>query len=46
MIAAIDEEGINNKIKAMKRKTYGFRDDKYFELRLLALHENIPANFG
>lgn len=23
-------EGINNKIKVMKRMAYGFRDDKYF----------------
>lgn len=39
-------EGINNKIKVMKRKAYGFRDDKYFELKLLGLHDNITANFG
>ncbi|MGI6224408.1 MAG: transposase [Prevotella sp.] len=25
---------INNKIKVMKRNVYGFRDDKYFALRL------------
>lgn len=25
-------EGINNKIKVMKRKAYGFRDDEYFKL--------------
>lgn len=45
-ISTAKVEGINNKIKVMKRKAYGFRDDKYFELRLLALHENITANFG
>lgn len=39
-------EGINNKIKVMKRKAYGLRDDKYFELKLLGLHDNITANFG
>ena len=38
-------EGINNKIKVLKRSAYGFRDDKYFKLRLFALHEsNIHLN--
>ena len=32
-------EGINNKIKVMKRNAYGFRDERYFELRLFALHD-------
>ena len=32
-------KGINNKIKTLKRKAYGFRDDRYFTLRLLALHD-------
>ena len=32
-------EGINNKIKVLKRNAYGFRDDKYFKLRLFALHD-------
>ena len=32
-------EGINNKIKVMKRNAYGFRDEKYFTLRLYALHD-------
>ena len=27
-------EGINNKIKVMKRVAYGFRDERYFQLRL------------
>jgi len=31
-------EGINNKIKTMKRQAYGFRDKAYFRLRLLHLH--------
>jgi len=31
-------EGINNKIKTMKRQAYGFRDKVYFRLRLLHLH--------
>ena len=32
-------EGINNKIKTLKRMAYGFRDDRYFTLRLLSLHD-------
>jgi len=32
-------EGINNKIKTLKRIAYGFRDERYFTLRLLALHD-------
>ena len=40
-------EGINNKIKVMKRNAYGFRDDKYFRLRLYALHDcRITRNVG
>ena len=40
-------EGINNKIKVMKRNAYGFRDDKYFTLRLYALHDcRITRNGG
>lgn len=31
-------EGINNKIKTLKRQAYGFRDKIYFRLRLLHLH--------
>lgn len=32
-------EGINNKIKTLKRQSYGFRDMEYFKLRLYHLHE-------
>jgi len=32
-------EGINNKIKTMKRQAYGFRDIEYFKLRLYNLHK-------
>ena len=40
-------EGINNKIKVMKRTAYGFRDEKYFRLRLFALHDcRITRNVG
>ena len=31
-------EGINNKIKTLKRQAYGFRDITYFKLRLYHLH--------
>jgi len=31
-------EGINNKIKTLKRQAYGFRDLAYFKLRLYHLH--------
>ena len=40
-------EGINNKIKVIKRNAYGFRDGKYFTLRLYALHDcRITRNVG
>jgi transposase len=40
-------EGINNKIKVMKRTAYGFRDEHYFKLRLYALHDcRITRNVG
>lgn len=40
-------EGINNKIKVMKRNAYGFRDERYFQLRLYALHDcRITRNVG
>lgn len=32
-------EGMNNKIKTMKRQAYGFRDIEFFKLRILAIHE-------
>jgi len=32
-------EGINNKIKTLKRQAYGYRDMEYFKLRLYHLHE-------
>lgn len=32
-------EGVNNKIKTMKRQAYGFRDIEYFKLRLYNLHK-------
>lgn len=40
-------EGINNKIKVLKRVAYGYRDEEYFKLRLFALHDaRITRNVG
>lgn len=33
-------EGTNNKIKTLKRRGYGYRDQEYFKLKILALHES------
>ena len=33
-------EGTNNKIRALTRQAYGFRDQEYFLLQLYALHES------
>lgn len=38
-------EGINNKIKVLKRNAYGFRDEHYFKLRLFSLHECTIQHF-
>lgn len=35
-------EGINNKIKVLKRMAYGFRDDAYFFLKSRAAFPGIP----
>jgi len=39
-------EGLNNKIKVLKRQAYGFRDMRYFKLRLYFIHEATPAFAG
>ncbi len=39
-------EGVNNKIKTMKRQAYGFRDQEYFRLKLYALHKTRRALVG
>jgi len=39
-------EGINNKIKVLKRKAYGYRDVEYFKLRIYFLHESRYALIG
>lgn len=36
-------EGVNNKIKTIKRQAYGFRDDEYFKLQILSMHDDIDA---
>ena len=33
-------EGLNNKIKTLKRRAYGFRDHAFFMLKLYSLHES------
>lgn len=39
-------EGMNNKIKTMKRQAYGFRDIPFFKLRIMAIHETKYALVG
>ena len=39
-------EGTNTKIKTMRRQAYGFRDQEFFRLKLLALHEAKYALVG
>jgi transposase len=39
-------EGINNKIKALLRQTYGLRDERYLVLRLLSLHNSRQELLG
>ena len=39
-------EGTNNKIKTMKRQAYGFRDQEFFKLRILAIHQTKYALVG
>jgi transposase len=37
-------EGTNAKIRVMQRKGYGFRDEEYLKLKILALHESKRAH--
>lgn len=39
-------EGINNKIKVLKRQAYGFQDQEYFKLRLYHLHRKENQLIG
>ena len=32
-------EGTNNKIKTMKRQAYGFRDQEFFRLKIMSIHQ-------
>ena len=39
-------EGTNNKIKTLKRQAYGYRDQAFFKLRILGIHEAKYALTG
>ena len=39
-ISTANLEGLNNKIKTLKRRVYGFRDQAFFILKLYSLHES------
>lgn len=39
-------EGLNNKIKTLKRQSYGFRDLEYFKLKIQSLHRTRYALVG
>ena len=39
-------EGTNNKIKTMKRQAYGFRDQEFFRLKILGIHQSKYALVG
>lgn len=39
-------EGTNNQIKTVQRQAYGFRDQEFFKLKILALHETKYASVG
>ncbi len=39
-------EGTNNKIKTMKRQSYGFRDQEFFKLKIYAIHKTKYALVG
>jgi transposase len=46
MITSGPMEGTNNKIKTMKRQAYGFRDQEFFKLKILAIHQTRYALVG
>ncbi|HTG44913.1 MAG TPA: transposase [Verrucomicrobiae bacterium] len=39
-------EGINNKIKTLTKRSYGFRDENFFILKLLSLHHSTYKLVG
>ncbi len=43
---ALPLEGFNNKIKTLKRRAYGYRNQEYFKLKILALHRSQYALVG
>jgi transposase len=46
MITSGPMEGMNNTIKTMKRQAYGFRDEEFIKLKILAIHETKYALIG
>jgi transposase len=46
MITSGPMEGTNHKIKTMKRQAYGFRDQEFFKLKILAIHETKYVLIG
>jgi len=42
----LDVERVNNKIKTLKRTAYGYRNESYFELKILAIHQTEYALVG
>jgi transposase len=46
MITSGPMEGTNHKIKTMKRQAYGFRDQEFFKLKILAIHESKSELVG
>lgn len=39
-------EGLNNKIKVLKRQAYGYRDNEFFKLKIYAIHQSKYALCG
>jgi transposase len=46
MITNATTEGVNNKIKTLKKQAYGYRDMEYFKLRLYHLHAQKTELLG
>ena len=40
-ISSVKIEGINNKIKTLRRQAYGYPDDEYFFLKLMDMSRNM-----
>ena len=39
-------EGTNNKIKTLQKRAYGYRDEEYYKLKIMALHRSRYALAG